>query len=164
VKLTQASLADFEIIFEILSENARWLESKNIVQWPLTWLESKHFEIKESVKQGHFFHVEIDNEVAAIVELRITPEEVWGSGTAPALYIHKFAIRREYSDQGLGRKVLALIAAAGVQQGLKYLRLDCVAHNSKLRQYYRSCGFELIRVVKMAEVNLALYEHELTTE
>ena len=165
MKLKQARIEDFELIFEILHENAKWLEKRNIVQWPLDWLDSKRGGIKTSVEHGHFYTLEIEaethNEVAAIVELKSSPEDIWKSDDAKVLYIHKLAIRRKYENQGLGRQVLRLIKERAIKSNMKYLRLDCVAHNLALRQYYEANGFKLITEVNTHEVVLALYELQI---
>ena len=162
MKLKKARIEDFELIFEILHENAKWLEQRAIVQWPLDWLESKRDEIKSSIEQGSFYNVEGEaaahNEVAAIVELKSSPEDIWKSDDAKVLYIHKLAIRRKYENQGLGRQVLRLIKERAIKSNMKYLRLDCVAHNLALRQYYEANGFKLTTEVDTPDVALALYE------
>ena len=159
--LKQAGLVDYEVIFDILYENAIWLESKGIVQWPLLWLESKRTEIQESVSRGAFYYVEVDNIIAAVVELSTAQETIWNYEEGPALYIHKLAIRREFSRQGLGHRVLTLIKARAIQENNRYLRLDCVAHNERLCQYYQSCNFELKIIIKTLETDLALFEYPL---
>jgi len=78
-----------------------------------------------------------------------------------AIYIHKLAIRREYANINLGREIINLIELRAIQQGVKSLRLDCVAHNNKLRQYYESCGFIFKTEVNSAEIVLALYEYKI---
>lgn len=162
MKLKPAKSEDFELIFEILHENAKWLEARNIVQWPLDWLDSKRDEINISVEQGNFYTLEIEaethNEVAAIVELKSSPEDIWKSDDAKVLYIHKLAIRRKYENQGVGRQVLGLIKERAIKSNMKYIRLDCVAHNLALRQYYEGNDFKLVAEVTMPEVVFALYE------
>jgi len=79
-----------------------------------------------------------------------------------ALYVHKLAIRREFSGQSLGRKIIGLIEEKAIQQGIKYLRLDCVAHNLKLREYYESCLFQFKGEINLGEINLALFEYEIS--
>ena len=166
MKLKQGKIADFELIFEVLHENAKWLDERNIVQWPLDWLDSKRGDIKDSVEQGKFYTVASEstahNEVAAIVELRSAPEDIWKSDDVKALYIHKLAIRRKYGNQGLGRQVLGLIKERALKSNMKYLRLDCVAHNLALRQYYKANGFTLLAEVDTPEVVLALYELKIS--
>ncbi|NRB40457.1 MAG: GNAT family N-acetyltransferase [Pseudomonadales bacterium] len=156
--LIQATQAEYDEIFDILCENARWLESKGIFQWPLDWLHSNQDEIRTSVNSGLYFKVEIDNHIAGVVEITGSPDDVWAGEESPALYIHKLAIRRQYSNQCLGRGILDLIAKLASDQGLEYLRLDCVAHNTNLRQYYESYGFEFINEKSAGLVNLALYQ------
>lgn len=159
--LKQSELSDFENIFDILYENAKWLEERGIVQWPLAWLESKRTEIKSSVAQGDFYKIEIDNKIAAVVELKTIPEDIWASDESKAIYIHKLAIRRIHNSQGLGHKVLNLIKQDALRKNLSYLRLDCVAHNLALREYYEAKGFNLVEEVSTPEVVLALYQLEL---
>ncbi len=161
MNLRQASTSEFDIVYDILHENALWLLSKSIFQWPLDWLESIRSEIKASIDSGLFYVAEIDNKLAAVVEIRSAPEKIWQSNEAEALYIHKLAISRKYADSGLGRNILTLVKSQAIQQNIDYLRLDCVAHNNKLREYYESCEFKLKGIVEAGEVNLALYEHQI---
>lgn len=156
--LSRTTQTEYEEIFDILCENARWLESKGIFQWPLDWLQSNQEEIRSSVNSGLYFKVEIDNHIAGIVEITERPDEIWAGDESQALYIHKLAIRRKYSNQCLGREILELIAKLANNQEKEYLRLDCVAHNTKLRQYYESFGFKFIKEINAGVVNLALYQ------
>jgi len=127
----------------------------------LDWLQSKRLEIQESIELGSYYAIDIDNQIAAIVEIKSSPEEIWGNDNKLALYIHKLAIRRQYADKSLGRDILKLIQARATLQGVKYLRLDCVANNDKLRQYYESYGFTFTTEVNTGEITLALYEYEV---
>ncbi|NRA61137.1 MAG: GNAT family N-acetyltransferase [Psychrobium sp.] len=161
MNLKQVSPAQFELVFDIFLENARWLASKYIWQWPLDWLEDKRLEIKDAIDSGHYFSVDFGGELAGIVEIQSKPEELWNNDGKPLLYTHKLAIRRQYADQHLGRQIMSLIEARATQQGIKYLRLDCVAHNAKLRQYYESNGYKLVDEVKASEMNFALYQYEI---
>ena len=99
--------------------------------------------------------------MAAVCEIKTAAEALWDNSKTAALYIHKLAIRRKYSDGDLGRNILDLIKSKARLKNIKYLRLDCVAHNDKLRAYYESCGFALKGIVDADEVNLALYEFNI---
>lgn len=161
INLRQVRNTEFEAVYGILYENAIWLLSKDIIQWPLDWLESIRPEIKASIKAELFYAVEVDNDLAAVLEIRSAPEELWGNNQDEAHYIHKLAIQRKHSDSGLGRKILDLIKLKAQQKNIKFLRLDCVAHNDKLREYYESCGFNLKGIVDAGEIDLALYEYKI---
>ncbi len=93
-------------------------------------------------------------------------EKIWklNENKEDALYIHKFAISRKYSNSGLGREILTSIKAKAIQQDINYLRLDCVEHNHKLRKYYKSCEFKLKGIAKAGGINLALYEYDIRSK
>ena len=158
MNLRQVKALEFEVVYDILYENAQWLLRKNIFQWPLDWLQSKKEAIKESINSGRYYAIDNNNEIVAVVEINSIPEGLWGNDLTSALYVHKLAIRRKVSNQNLGGKILKLIEEMAVQQGVKYLRLDCIACNAKLRQYYETYGFMLKLVVKVGDVDFALYE------
>jgi GNAT superfamily N-acetyltransferase len=161
VNLRIVTPKEFETVYDILYENALWLSQKNIIQWPLDWLENKRQEIQETIEFGTYYAVDIENEIAAIVQIKSTSEDIWGNDKTLALYIHKLAIRRKFSNKNLGSKIINLIESKAAQDGVKYLRLDCVAHNVKLRQYYEASGFTLKNEVDSGDVFLALYECEI---
>jgi len=161
VNLRLVTPAEFETVYDILHENALWLSQKNIIQWPLDWLQSKRQEIQESIEFCTYYAIDIDGEIAAVVEIKSVPENIWANDNLLAIYIHKLAIRREYADKNLGREIIKLIELRAIQQGIKYLRLDCVARNNKLRQYYESCGFIFKTEVNTGEIVLALYEYKI---
>jgi GNAT superfamily N-acetyltransferase len=164
INLRRVRDTEFDVVYGILHENATWLLSKGIFQWPLDWLESIRPEIRASIDAELFYAVEVENTLAAVLEIRSAPEVLWGNNQDKAHYIHKLAIQRKYSDRGLGRDILDLIKSKARQKNINFLRLDCVAHNDKLREYYKSCGFNLKDIVDAGEVNLALYEYRITTD
>ena len=146
MKLRQVNVLEFEIVFDILEENAKWLSQKGIHQWHADWLVSQRLEIKESINIGAYHALDIDGNIAAIVEIKSGLEKIWSNDETPALYIHKLAIRRKYAVLKLGNKILNLVEASAISQGIKLLRLDCVAENSKLRRYYESSTSYILKL------------------
>ena len=90
--------------------------------------------------------------------MRRTAEALWGFDTQPALYLHKLAIRHDLSTKGLGAELLRFGLNQAQSENLDYVRLDCVASNRALRDYYERHGFRLARVENNGEVDLALYQ------
>jgi ribosomal protein S18 acetylase RimI-like enzyme len=161
INLRQVRNTEFDVVYGILHENATWLLSRGIFQWPLDWLESIRPDIKESIDAELFYAIDIEHEIAGVVEVRSAPEVLWDNNKTEALYILNLAIHRKYSACGLGRKILDLIKSKATLDNIKLLRLDCVAHNYKLREYYECCGFNLKGTVDTGEVSLALYELQI---
>ena len=152
---------EFESVYAILYGNAQWLLSKNILQWPLEWLESIRPAIESSIDLGFFSAIDINDQMAAVLEIRSAPEPLWQHDLAEALYIHKLAVDRKYSNREVGRKIIEALKTKAILDGKRYVRLDCVAHNNGLRTYYESCGFKLKDIVKTPVVDLALYEYAI---
>ncbi len=158
MNLIQISPEKSKMVFDIIHENALWLNSKNIMQWPMDWLHSIENEINDSISLGQFYSTQIDDEFSAVVEIKTSPEEIWAYDASLSVYVHKLAILRKHTGKGLGLIVINLIKALAIKQGMHSIRLDCVAHNVKLRAYYESCGFTFIKEVKTTNIALALFE------
>ena len=61
----------------------------------------------------------------------------------------------------LGLGILDQVKVRALKQGVTLIRLDCVAHNLKLRNYYESYGFTCVQERNNGVVELALYELKL---
>jgi len=86
VNLRLVTPAEFETVYDILHENVLWLSQKNIIQWPLDWLQSKRQEIQESIEFGTYYAIDIDDVIAAVVELKSVPENIWANDNLLAIY------------------------------------------------------------------------------
>ena len=73
--------------------------------------------------------------------LQWSDEEVWGYAPGDAGYVHGLAIRRDFAGLGLGRELLRWAEDRAALSGKRYLRLDCVAKNRRLNEYYERAGF-----------------------
>ncbi|MFK9093749.1 GNAT family N-acetyltransferase [Bacillus salipaludis] len=68
---------------------------------------------------------------------------MWGEdNTSKTLYLHRLAIIPRYIKKGIGRSILAWIQ--NNVSDIEYLRLDCVADNIKLNNFYKNNEFELV--------------------
>jgi GNAT superfamily N-acetyltransferase len=85
---------------------------------------------------------------------------VWGAQPSDAGYLHDFAIRRAFGGMWLGRCILAWVERTCIAAGKTWLRLDCIAWNEPLNDYYRRAGFAYRRAIGVYNpVNL--YEKRL---
>ncbi|MBO1256255.1 GNAT family N-acetyltransferase [Alteromonas sp. 5E99-2] len=164
MELVQVKPFEFDSVFAVLAENAKWLDSINIVQWPVEWLSAQKEQIRTSVELGHYYKVMLDETLAGVVEVKVALEEIWNYDTQPAYYIHKLAVSRQFKGKGIGTSVLELLVSKASVNGVDKLRLDCVAHNSQLRQYYQNFGFNFKGIVPTSEIELALYELDINGE
>lgn len=137
----QATSGDLASVLSILDEAAGWLRSRSIEQWP------DRFEtdwVARSVAAGETWLFDGDR---ATVTLDFT-DELWAGEPGPAAYVHRLAVRR--SASGLGGRVLDWCEAQARQAGCASLRLDCVATNAELRDYYERRGFTFAGLASVA--------------
>ena len=77
----------------------------------------------------------------AVVTFSLLEQDVmyWPDAADDALYLHRFARRRNAA--GTGRRAIDWMVAETRRRGREYLRLDCVAENPGICRYYESTGF-----------------------
>jgi GNAT superfamily N-acetyltransferase len=60
-------------------------------------------------------------------------------------YIHRFAVSRNHLGLGIGHRLLDWAETYIRDHGKKRIRLDCMAENPRLNQYYSDRGYQHIR-------------------
>lgn len=145
-------------IAEILEEGRVWLQQvKGINQWPFpftpTWV-NKYLEKQE------FFLVHLDDTPVAVFRLLSTDPFIWEEDSQDAIYLHSLAVRRGWKGHGIGRHLLEWVENYTAQQNRRYLRLDCMAENLALCQYYERVGF-IARGTREIPVGEFLYKAQL---
>jgi protein-tyrosine phosphatase len=114
-----------------------------IDQWspgevPVAWLERQ-------VAQGQVFVLRRGGELGGTVTVSFEDPLVWGADAGPAGYLHNLIVDRRLEGRGVGRRLLHWAEDCVAAAGLSVVRLDCVAANRRLRDYYESAGFRWVR-------------------
>nr|WP_302328286.1 MULTISPECIES: GNAT family N-acetyltransferase [unclassified Sphingobacterium] len=88
-----------------------------------------------------------------------------------ALYLHRVVVNPVYKGQKQFMKVLNWAKEHALQKGLKFIRMDTWAENTKLTDYYKSYGFEVAEYyttpneagipIQYRNVEVVLFEMEL---
>ncbi len=64
----------------------------------------------------------------------------WKEASPDAGQVHKLTLRRTYAGRGPGLVMLEWTATQASVAGKKFLRLDCLADNQRIREYYERAG------------------------
>jgi ribosomal protein S18 acetylase RimI-like enzyme len=141
IRLELAHEEDMDCIVTILQAAAAWLESKGIEQWQ--WPNQfSRVRIANEVQNGQFWVARCHNEVIGTFKLQDTDPVFWPEDGVAALYLHSLAIDRRFAGCGLGRELLRRAEFMAAARNKEFLRLDCMAENPILCEYYRHAGFE----------------------
>ncbi len=135
-------------IIEMLKSNAKWMQDHGINQWQYLLNGGDDEEILEAIKQKETYILLNNEELIGTFTLSTTQSE-WDKhifGEDPdghSMYLHRLAVLPAYIGKGIGKEILRWIED-NVSTDKTYLKLDCVADNSKLNQFYCVNGFHYI--------------------
>ena len=105
--------------------------------------------------------IKFNDELAGTITLQQSDEVFWGQMPPDTIYIHRFAVKRDYSGKRIGARVLEWAEQFARSEGKNFLRLDCLATNPEIRRYYEKAGFVYVRDVPRFRWMASLYEKRL---
>src|SRR2546425_3238719 len=160
VRIVRAQQGDLDSVLEILEDASRWLSSKGLES---QWRPNPAFRqtIRDNIDSGEVYIVKGVERIVGTITLQWSDRKFWGDLPPEAGYIHKLAIKRAYSGQRLGLRMLQWAEAKARAEGKRYLRLDCLASNKTIREYYQKVGFIHVRDTETPGWKASLYEKKL---
>lgn len=134
-----AQIDDLDEVTDILAKCSAWLRSKGIVQWPERFSPD---QLLPSLEAGTVYVVADGFALAATVTLQWSDPMFWGE-RADAGFLHRMGVRRSHA--GLGTSIMQWASAEVLTRGRRYLCLDCLSTNHRLRSYYEGHGYSVVR-------------------
>lgn len=164
VHFRKVGITEFNQILSLLKEAAEQLKFKGIDQWGI-WInppEDKINWVKQGFDLKEFYFVENENqELVGMFRLSAKDLLYWGENNDNAKYVHSLVVRKKYSGQHLGEKIIHQIEQNLIEQHTDLFRLDCNATNIWLCNYYESLGFIKVGEIQMPHSLNNLYEKNL---
>ncbi len=163
LSINQAYASDFDSVFSLYSDSARWLQEKGIQQWPYPLPRAFCTLIRSELASGDLYLAQTETEPEPIgaFYLRWSEGALWPNDGTQSGYLYGLAVHPRARGWGVGSELLAWVGDYAKRQGCSHLRLDCLAANLKLRQYYEAQGFTQHGLATAAEYDLALYEKRI---
>ena len=140
---------DMEVnrITQLLKDAAAWLKSEEINQWSYLLSGGEDDEIEQAILNRVTYVAEYNNKLVGTFTISSVQSEwdndLWGDVEGKSLYLHRLAVNMEYRGQGLGNQMIRWIEKEFFGTDT-YLRLDCVANNPKLNQFYVDNEFTFV--------------------
>jgi GNAT superfamily N-acetyltransferase len=116
--------------------------------------------LRKDLERRSLYLVWVGDRPVATFSLLESDPMYWPAAGDDALYLHRFAVRRDAA--GAGRRAVEWIVEEARRRGRDYIRLDCLAENPGIRRYYESCGFVAVDETVIDEVRFSLYELPVT--
>lgn len=155
-EVREARPADLDTVVSMLEEAARWMARRGIEGWTPDGFSRERIAVL--IRNSEMYLAVLDGRPAGTFALQWSDRETWGDVPDDAGYVHGLAIRREFAGEGLGREMLRRAEQMVSRAERGYLRLDCVADNEALNEYYRRAGFAYRGSSVVRGLAVALYE------
>ena len=161
-EIRTADPAEAPIVEEMLLEAARWVDALGVVMWEEGELDSTR--IAREVSEGQFVIAFVDGVAAGTIRFQLVDRQFWpdlvGDDSA---FVHRLVVRRAFKGLGISQALLDWAVTHARSIGKRYLRLDCDAERTKLRELYERFGFRLHSYRQVGSYYVARYELPLVT-
>jgi GNAT superfamily N-acetyltransferase len=151
---------DVDTSAEILEDTASRGASEGRLSWTpgsFTGPESVGVSrLRNDLASGSLYLGWCGDRPVATFSLLESDSTYWPSAGDEALYLHRFAVRRDAA--GAGRRVVEWAVEEARRRGRDFIRLDCLADNPGIRRYYEGCGFTAVDETVIDDVRFSLYE------
>jgi ribosomal protein S18 acetylase RimI-like enzyme len=158
LSIRHARVDEASIVLNLWQKSAHWLNSNGIYQWRPEFFNLE--QVIEFMTNGSDVYLaEIDKEIVGTYILTWSDSLIWKElDSLDSGYIHRFAVNRDYKGRGIGKFLLKAAEEQIKLKGKTLIRLDCMADNIRLNQYYKESGFNFIRRVDGNGWSANLYE------
>jgi len=160
LEIVRAGGGDLDVVLAILDGAAEWLVSKGVVgPWRPGSFSRQAFAIQ--LDRGEVYVAKLGEETAGTITLQWSDELFWPGAPSDALYVHKMAVHPVYHGREFGIQMLEWAGRMAKIAGKKFVRLDCLATNMKIREYYEKAGFIHVNDVMVAGWKASNYQKNL---
>lgn len=161
MEIRQCSLFDTEKIEEILLNVWEWLNKNNNDMWDKKWLNWEHLSKNYKIEECFISYIK-NIPIGLIILQKYDPYHWKEVKPNESIFIHKLAVKREFSGQGVANFMINFAKDYANQNSIRFLRLDTLSTIKKLRKFYENIGFKFVREELLFErYKAALYYMEI---
>ncbi|MFJ8589264.1 GNAT family N-acetyltransferase [Streptomyces sp. NPDC093595] len=135
---------DLPELVRLRDDAARWQIARGIDQWKPGELREDHFRARLEDGEVWIAFLGPRGQVAGAFELWWDDPAAWGVQPPTAGYVHRLMTDRRTAPPGTGRRMLTEAERRIAAAGRTVCRLDCLATNPRLREYYRAAGYTVV--------------------
>ncbi len=153
-----------QLVHQVRDDAGEWLSTKGTDQYRGGLdMDKVHANIDADFDRFPFVGWEVDGRVVAMMAIIDPEEDFWTPEelAEPQIYISRFFVVEH--GKGYGSALLRAVIEMGVQEGKRWIRLNCWSTNTALHRYYISHGFEHVRTCNIpGRMSGALFQRALS--
>lgn len=161
--IARARPDDLETVRLLLVNASEWLESRGIRQW-LDFRDARGVaRLQRRLAQEDVYLAMHEKRAVASVTVDWQPMPLWqglGGPGSPG-YLHGLVVHRAAAGDGIGLALLQWAEQVLAAHGRTLARLDCVADNPGILNFYRRAGYEEHGVADHGPSRVMLFEKRL---
>jgi GNAT superfamily N-acetyltransferase len=133
-------MGEASLVSSILQEANEWLRRRGHPLWSIAELEPS--AISSDVDCGRYLLAFAGMEAVGTVRLTLDDPRFWpDANVGEAVYLHRLAVRRARAGGTVSRMIVDWSSVHAQTLGCAYIRLDCDANRTRLRNLYEEFGF-----------------------
>ena len=140
--------SDIPRYVELATDAQAFLQSIGLSQWVPAAHSAYTPEIERKVCSREVYTLREFGKSIGYFCFTEKPPEWWCLYPTAAGYVSGIVVARTHKGRNLGRKILDWCERRTADAGHSYLRLDCHAQSTRLREFYRSFGFTEVTIVE----------------
>lgn len=158
--IRQAGEGDKSLVIHIKQDAASWLENRGIHQWAGILMAPGEDMVYKRVHEGEVYLALKGAQAVGTISILWEDPISWGEKglDGKAGYMHGIAILRQYAGKGVGRDIIQWATDLIRSKG-KIVRLDCMAENPRINEFYRQLEFKNVGLKELPSgFKVSLYE------
>jgi GNAT superfamily N-acetyltransferase len=147
IEIKRVTIEDFEKVIKIYHDVAKNMQSNGIFQWN----ESYPSEgiLRNDILSGHMYAGIINTEMASLFVLNKTCEDDylranWSYSGNNFIVIHRFCVKVEYQNRGIGIKTMGAIEGYIRELGIESIRIDTFSKNLFSLKLFNSLSYNRV--------------------
>ena len=159
--IRQATGNDAPALAATLIEAADWVRR---LDGTVMWVEGELEEhrVRAEAEAGMFVVAEAEGEIVGAIRFQLDDQLFWPDiDGRDSAFVHRLAVRRSHAGQGVSSALLQWSVDRARELGKRYLRLDCDADRTRLRELYEGFGFKLHSYRQVGAYYVARYELQI---
>jgi len=147
--IKNSTAEDIDEIFRLYKLATDYQRSiPDVVHWP----EFSRMLIETEIQENRQWKIVIDNTIACVWAVTFSDPQIWQErNNDPAIYIHRIATDPNFRGRNLVGEIVRWARVYAQSNNKKFIRMDTVAENIGLIQYYTKCGFEFLGLSKLSD-------------
>lgn len=141
MEILNCTINDLEAIFSMYAMAQDFQKEKNAAVWP----DFDKNLIETEIKENRQWKIIIDNQIACIWATTFFDEQIWEEKNInPSIYIHRIVTNPDFRGYKFVSEIVKWATKIAILHQKQYIRLDTLAVNTYLIDYYQKNGFEYL--------------------